>query len=145
MKFGAVPDTILSQLNLSLPPEPFINTLVLPGTKAAAPKIYIGAATWGSSSWLGKLYPAKTTATRYRQFYPMHFNSIELNATHYNIYAPEVRKWAEPAKNKDFIFCPKFPQQISHYSNFKNIEEPTAAFLESIRALGNNLGATFLQ
>jgi uncharacterized protein YecE (DUF72 family) len=146
MRFGALPDRLLSLIDLRLPPEPAFNTLVLPGKRVANPKAYVGAAVWGNPTWGGKIYPAKTPATRYRQFYPQHFNTIELDATHYNIYSPEIiQKWAEPARGKDFKFCPKFPQQISHQSGFKNVDEITDIFLQSIAVLGDQLGPVFLQ
>lgn len=146
MRFGAVPEEELFAIDLQLPQEPVSNTQVLPGKRLAAPKIYVGAATWGSSTWPGKVYPAKTPSARFRQLYPYYFNVIELDATHYTIYGPDViSKWALSAKGRDFKFCPKFPQQISHHSGFKNVETLTAAFLEGVRILGENLGPVFLQ
>lgn len=146
MKFGALPEHLLSTVDLRLPPEPTSNNKVLSGNRVAHPKIYVGAASWGHSSWVGALYPAKTPTTRYRQLYPQYFNTIELNATHYNIYSPDVMEgWAAPAKGRDFKFCPKFPQQISHYSHFQQTASLTNAFLESVTALGENLGPIFLQ
>jgi uncharacterized protein YecE (DUF72 family) len=146
MKFGAIPDRLLSTINLQLPPEPTFNAKVLRGIKAENPKAYVGAGVWGSPTWAGKLFPAKASAATYRQYYPQHFNTIELNATHYNIYSPEViQKWAAPAHGKDFKFCPKFPQQISHQSGFKNADELTAAFLHNIAVLKDQLGPVFLQ
>jgi uncharacterized protein YecE (DUF72 family) len=146
MKFGSLPDRLLNAINLRLPPEPAENITVLPGKRAAAPGVYVGAATWGAAEWVGKLYPPKTPATKYRQLYPHYFNAIELNATHYNIYSPEViRQWAAPASGVDFKFCPKFPQRISHHSGFQNVATETAAFLESIWAFEKHLGPAFLQ
>jgi uncharacterized protein YecE (DUF72 family) len=146
MKFGALPEQLLSTVDLRLPPEPAANDKVLPGKRVDFPKVYVGAASWGHNSWTGNLYPPKTPATRYRQLYPQYFNTIELNATHYNIYSVEVMEdWAASAKGKDFKFCPKFPQQISHYSNFQHTDSLTEAFLESVSAFGDNLGPIFLQ
>jgi len=146
MKFGAVPDRLLSSINLRLQPEPYFNSKVLPGKRVVTPKAYVGAGVWGSPSWTGKIFPLKTPAARYRHFYPQHFNTIELNATHYNIYSPEIiKQWAASANGLDFKFCPKFPQQISHQSGFKNVDELTGAFLESIAVLEGQLGPTFLQ
>lgn len=146
MKFGALPDRLLAAIDFRLPPEPAFNATVLQGKPALQPKAYVGAAVWGSPSWQGKLYPAKTPAAQYRQQYPQHFNTIELNATHYAIYSPEVlQQWTAPASGKDFIFCPKFPQQISHHSGFENTKGLTTAFLHSIAALRPHLGPAFLQ
>jgi uncharacterized protein YecE (DUF72 family) len=146
MKFGALPEDHLTGIDLSLPKEPESNALVLPGARPANPKFYIGAARWGHSSWIGKVYPPKTTASQFRQLYPRYFSAVELNATHYKIYDPAVLlQWNEAAAGRDFKFCPKFPQAISHYSHFKNTEALTTAFLESVLAFENHLGPIFLQ
>jgi uncharacterized protein YecE (DUF72 family) len=145
MRFGAVPDHTLESLDLRLSPEPLQNAAVLPGRRAT-PKVYVGAATWGAASWTGKLYPPKTPASRFRSLYPNFFNAIELNATHYTFYAPEViRQWAAAAEGRNFKFCPKFPQAISHHGDFKNVQAQTDAFLESIWAFEKHLGPAFLQ
>jgi uncharacterized protein YecE (DUF72 family) len=146
MRFGAVPDSALQTIDLSLPAEPATNRLVLNGKRAAKPKVYVGASTWGDKSWTGSIYPAKTPAVAYRSLYPQYFNSIELNATHYNIYPPEtIKNWAGGARGRDFKFCPKFPQTISHYSNLAAVRAPTDAFLESIIAFEDLLGPAFIQ
>jgi uncharacterized protein YecE (DUF72 family) len=146
MKFGAVPEHLLSGIDLRLPPEPVSNAAVLPGKRVLNPKVYIGAARWGDVSWVGDIYPQKTPVARYRQLYPQHFNAVELNATHYTLYAPDVlRQWAAAARGREFKFCPKFPQQISHHSDFKNTDGVTQTFLESIQAFKEQLGPAFLQ
>lgn len=146
MKFGSVPDTLLSAIDFSLAPDPLFNKDTLPGSRSTQPKVYLGASTWGDSSWVGSLYPPKTPAKNFRQLYPQYFNAAELNATHYNIYSPEIiAQWAAAAKGHDFKYCPKFPQSISHYSNFENAADLTHAFLESIEAFGPHLGPAFLQ
>lgn len=110
------------------------------------PTIHVGAATWGDQSWVGKIYPPKTPAAKFRNVYPQQFNAIELNATHYNTYSPDViKQWTAPMAGLDFKACPKFPQSISHNSGFENVQTETAAFLESIRAFEKQLGPAFLQ
>ena len=75
-----------------------------------------------------------------------HYNCIELNATHYKIYSPEeISKWALKAQGRDFKFCPKVTNSISHYSSFNNVDYLTTAFLEGVFAFGENLGPIFLQ
>jgi uncharacterized protein YecE (DUF72 family) len=146
MKFGAVPENRLTSIDLSLPKEPFINELVLTGARAADPKVYIGGARWGDNSWVGKIFPAQTPASRFRQLYPQHFSAIELNATYYKIYSPAIlSQWATAAKGRDFKFCPKFPKEISHQGSLTNAGAITKTFLESLQAFENNLGPVFLQ
>jgi uncharacterized protein YecE (DUF72 family) len=146
MKFGNVPDALLAGIDFTLPPEPLFNSKVLRGKRHMAPKVYVGAATWGDASWSGKIYPPKTPAKDFRKLYPQHFNAAELNATHYNIYAPQIiAQWTAAAGDRDFKYCPKFPQSISHQSNFENTAPLTNAFLESAAAFGAHLGPLFLQ
>ena len=146
MKFGNVPEEALSSIDFTLPADPALNSSVLKGGRLPSPKVYIGCSNWGHKSWVNKVYPPKTTATKFRELYPLYFHATELNATHYSIYPPEViEKWAEPARGRDFKFCPKFPQSISHYSSFVRVDEQTDAFISGISAFGDNLGPAFLQ
>jgi len=147
MDFGKVTATELESVDFSLPKEPASNKLVLNGKKAKHPLIYIGCAKWGRKEWIGKIYPKGTKDADFLQHYVKHYNSIELNATHYQVYGPEtISKWADKAKGIDFKFCPKVPQIISHYSSFDaKAEAITTNFLEGILAFKEHLGPIFLQ
>ncbi len=146
MKFGNVPVQALPSIDFTLPPDPVMNASVLKGKRLPVPKVYIGCSNWGHKSWVNKVYPPKTPATKFRELYPLYFHATELNATHYAIYPPDViAKWAEPARGRDFKFCPKFPQSISHYSSFVKVEGQTDGFINGISAFGENLGPAFLQ
>jgi uncharacterized protein YecE (DUF72 family) len=119
---------------------------VLLGTKFVSPKIYVGFPKWGYKEWVCGLYPAGTKDAQFLDNYVRHLNSIELNATHYKIYTPaEISKWAIKAKGKDFKFCPKITNSISHYSGFTNADQLTTDFLAGVMAFEENLGPIFLQ
>jgi len=148
MEFGRVLEAELNNVDFSLPVEPAGNAAILKAAKKEGrkPKVYFGCAKWGRKEWVGKIYPKGTKEALFLDHYVHHYNSIELNATHYKVYTPvEIKKWADKAKGKDFKFCPKVPQLISHYSSFKNTEQATTAFLEGILAFENHLGPVFLQ
>src|SRR5437899_2075295 len=114
MDFGKIPAEQLKTCDLSLPNDPPYNKKILKGEKISSPKVYIGCAKWGRTEWVGKIYPEKTREADFLDHYVEHYNSIELNATHYKIYPPSsIQKWADKAKGKEFIFCPKVPQTIS--------------------------------
>ena len=145
MEFGRVAENELNNIDFSLPAEPATNKLVLKKS-AQKPLIYFGCAKWGRKEWIGKIYPKGTKDAQFLDEYVKHYNSIELNATHYKIYSPaEINKWAAKAKGKDFKFCPKVANSISHYSGFNNTDYLTTAFLEGVLAFGENLGPVFLQ
>jgi len=145
MEFGRVTEKELGKIDFSLPKEPPANKLVLKKTKTK-PLVYLGCAKWGRKEWIGKIYPKGTREAQFLDQYVKHYNSIELNATHYKIYKPEeIAKWAVKAAGRDFKFCPKVTNSISHYSGFNNVDFLTTAFLEGVLAFGDNLGPIFLQ
>lgn len=146
MEFGRVTEKELAAIDFSLPVEPAANKKALSGKKNKKPLVYIGCAKWGRKEWVGKIYPKGAKDANFLDHYVQHYNSIELNATHYQVYGPEaIGKWAAKAKGRDFKFCPKFPQIISHYSGFINVDSLTDAFLAGILAFKENLGPVFLQ
>lgn len=146
MKFGRIDTSLLATTDMSLPPEPISNVAVLGGARSASPRIYLGCTQWKCDAWLGKIYPEQIKDSEILDAYIRQFNCIEMNAMHYRIFPPAtVAKWAAKAAEKDFKFCPKFPQSISHYSNFANATLQTEQFLESIASLGAHLGPAFLQ
>lgn len=147
MKFGKVTENELNSIDFRLPAEPDDNRLALPGQPVAHPRAYIGCANRGVKEWVGKLYPKGTRDAAFLDQYVQHFNSIEFNATHYQIYdEATIGKWAEKAGDRDFLFCPKLPQSISHYSGFgQGAQEQTTAFFKGILAFGPHLGPVFIQ
>ncbi|MBS1665849.1 MAG: DUF72 domain-containing protein [Bacteroidetes bacterium] len=145
MEFGRVPEIKLDSIDFSLPAEPVANKQVLKKS-TLVPSIYLGCAKWGRKEWIGKIYPKGTKDAQFLDHYVQHYNTIELNATHYKIYSPaEIAKWAAKAQGKNFKFCPKFVNSISHYSGFNNVDYLTTSFLEGVLAFGENLGPIFLQ
>lgn len=146
MEFGRVTVPELDNIDFSLPAEPAANTTVLPDQPNPAPSIYLGCTRWGSADWAGKIYPPKTKEKDFLQHYVKHFNSIELNATHYKIYgADTIAKWAAQAKGKPFKFCPKMYQGITHRGSLKGKDADITAFLQGILAFGEHLGPCFIQ
>lgn len=146
MEFGRVPESELDQINFALPADPAFNQQVLPGKKSKAPKVYLGCAKWGRTEWVGKIYPPKTKEKDFLEHYVKHYNSIELNATHYKIYGPAgVAKWADKAAEKNFMFCPKMYQGVTHRGSLLNKDFITTEFLRGIVAFKEHLGPVFVQ
>ncbi|MEO6151346.1 MAG: DUF72 domain-containing protein [Mucilaginibacter sp.] len=148
MEFGRVTTEELAGVDFILPPDPEFTI----STLAAAPKgqplqVHVGCAKWGRKEWVGKIYPPKTKDANFLDEYVKHFDSIELNATFYNVYGPDtITKWRDKAAaNPDFKFCPKFSQSISHIRRLKNADEVTTSFYAGIAAFGDKLGPLFLQ
>ena len=146
MEFGRVPEEQLNDVDFSLPPEPAGNKKILVGKRKKDAKVYLGCAKWGRPEWVGKIYPLKTKEKNFLQHYVEHYNCIELNATHYKIYGENgIKKWAEKAKGKDFKFCPKMYQGVTHRGSLKGKEFLTNEFFRGIVGFGEHLGPIFVQ
>lgn len=148
MEFGRVRPEELMEVDFTLPPDPELTVQTLRSAKNDQPlDVHVGCAKWGRKEWLGKIYPPKTKDANFLDEYVKHFDSIELNATFYNVYPPEtIARWKEKAAvNPHFKFCPKFSQSISHIRRLKNAEELTTRYYEGIMAFGDKLGPLFLQ
>jgi len=146
MDFGRVPEKELGTVDFALPLEPGWNKTILKGKPTKKPLVYLGCAKWGRKEWIGKIYPKGTREAAFLDHYVNHYNSIELNATHYKVYKPEaIEKWAIKAAGKDFKFCPKVAKSISHFGSLADKKYITDAFLEGIVALKEHLGPVFLQ
>jgi uncharacterized protein YecE (DUF72 family) len=146
MEFGRVPEDELNGIDFSLPKEPAFNKAVLNGKKIKDPKVYVGCAKWGRTEWVGKIYPPKTREKDFLQHYVQHYNSVELNATHYKVYGETtIKKWTANAAGKDFMFCPKMYQGITHRGSLKGKDFITNEFFRGIVAFEKNLGPIFIQ
>ena len=146
MEFGRVPEEQLDEIDFKLPTDPLFNRQVLEGKPVANPKVYIGCAKWGRTEWLGKIYPPKTKEKNFLDQYVHHYNIIELNATHYKIYGPlGIQKWAAKANGKDFLFCPKMFQGVTHRGSLKGKDFILNEYLRGIVAFEKHLGPTFVQ
>ena len=146
MEFGRVEEKELNTIDFSLPTEPAFNKKILKGKPAKVAKVYLGCAKWGRPEWVGKIYALKTREKNFLQHYVEHYNCIELNSTHYKIIgAKGISKWKEKAREKDFLFCPKMYQGITHRGTLKGKEFLTREFLRGVQAFEEKLGPIFVQ
>jgi uncharacterized protein YecE (DUF72 family) len=146
MEFGRVTAQELDNINFSLPVEPAFNKAVLNGKQVSNPKVYLGCAKWGRTEWVGKIYPPKTKEKDFLQQYVRHYNSIELNATHYKVYDEvAIKKWVAKAPPTDFMFCPKMYKGVTHFGSLKGKNFITDEFLKGVLAFGKYLGPIFIQ
>ncbi|MBT1704546.1 DUF72 domain-containing protein [Chryseosolibacter indicus] len=145
MEFGRVSQETLDSVDFKLPPDNAETLKLLQAHKRNVPtEIFIGCAKWGRKDWVGKIYPKGTKEGDFLNHYARHFNSIELNATFYRIPTfAQTNGWKSKV-GKDFRFCPKFTDQISHIRRLKETQKQVDQFLEGISGFGDNLGPVFL-
>jgi uncharacterized protein YecE (DUF72 family) len=145
MKFGKLED--LSPVNFNLPPDDPRNKNLLNSfnTDSSDQKVYLGTTSWGTKEWKGNLYPPKAKASDFLKYYAEQFNAIELNTTHYGIPKIEtIQKWKESVQ-KDFRFCPKLLQTISHSRDLGQSTERLNLFIDAVSLLEEHLGPIFMQ
>lgn len=141
MKFGGVADP--GSVNFDLPEDHPDTAVVLTQKGGGSFKdIYVGCAKWNKQDLKG-FYPRGTKDEL--AYYATQFNSIELNATFYNMYGPEqVEKWKEKT-GPDFKFFPKVNQTISHFKRLQDVDSVLEEYCENTRAFTDQLGMVFLQ
>ncbi|WP_379012988.1 DUF72 domain-containing protein [Parasediminibacterium paludis] len=144
MNFGMIPYDTLTFTDVELPVVD--NSKVLGNKKATHPAIYVGLSKWGDEEWKIPLNAPKTKDKDMLALYASHFNTVELNATHYRIFDDAyITKWAQQSNNNAFKFCPKMFNGITHRGSLANKEELTYQFLSSLDGFGNQLGPVFIQ
>lgn len=141
MKFGSVENP--QDIDFTLPPDHKDTAGVLSAFKSKnPPDIYVGCAKWSKSDLKG-FYPRGTKDELV--YYAKQFNSIELNATFYRIFPPEIfASWYEKTP-EGFKFFPKLFQEISHWKRLSGVEKVVADYLYSASNLKEKLGTIFLQ
>ena len=144
MEYGRIKENELAGIHIPLPADHAINKLVLQGQPVTS-KTWMGGPRWGSKEWLGRLYPAGTKAEQFLDEYSKHYNTIEFNATHYTLYDKKtIDSWLTKTNGKDFIFCPKVLNTISHGKSMHYNSAETASILEEMWYFGDRLGPVFL-
>jgi uncharacterized protein YecE (DUF72 family) len=140
MKFGKL--TLTSEFELGFPN---LNIQILqPNTEEKLELITAGT-VWNVPQWKGKHIPKATLNTQLLSAYSKVFTAIEFNGSFYRIPQTEqIEKWRCQVED-DFLFCPKWPQSISHWRQFENCEREIDLFFVALDAFGKNLGPSFIQ
>ena len=143
MDFGMIDYTGLTENDFVLKEmhQPY-----LPGNKNLHPEIYIGLTRWtyGENDKSKKNQVPKPGTLPY---YAKHFNTIELNATHYAVPdADRINKWYIAAEREDFRFCPKLFKNITHFGSL-DVQKVglTKEFIKAVSGFKEKLGTSFIQ
>lgn len=144
MEFGSLPLKQLGKVNFELPKDAAENKKLLAGGSGKG-KVFLGCAKWGRKEWIGKIYPRGAKEKDFLAYYGQHYDSIELNATHYKLYqAARLKEWKDQVSNKNFKFCPKAHRGMSFLKHSPTKPGVTKDFLREIRAFKENLGPIFI-
>jgi len=139
MKFGQVKNP--SKIDFTLPKDHKDSSKLFKPRKGAM-KISIGCAKWNRTD-LKNFYPKGVKDEL--SYYSTQFNSIELNATFYNMPTKaQVLTWKNKTPN-DFRFFPKITNSISHYKRLINVKESVERYCDAVSHFEKKLGMVFLQ
>ncbi|MGV8094427.1 MAG: DUF72 domain-containing protein [Mangrovibacterium sp.] len=140
MKFGQVENS--EAIDFTLPEDHPRTAEILKGAPDKKLDVYVGCAKWNKTD-LKNFYPRGTKDEL--AYYGTQFNSIELNATFYNMYdAGQILEW----KGKTppyFKFFPKVNQMISHMKRLNNTDQLVEEYCDIISNFEEKLGMVFLQ
>ncbi|MDT0554867.1 DUF72 domain-containing protein [Patiriisocius hiemis] len=141
MKFGKVDNP--GEIDFTLPPDHPDTKKVLSGfKKRKVPNLYVGCAKWNRADLKG-FYPRGTKDEL--TYYGTQFNSIELNATFYRVFSPDVvQGWYDKTPD-NFRFFPKVFQGVSHWKRLNDYEAYLNEYILSVSNLKEKLQMPFLQ
>lgn len=141
MKFGQSENP--ESIDFSLPEDHLRTAEILKQNDTSKPlSIYVGCAKWNKTD-LKNFYLRGTKDEL--TYYSTQFNSIELNATFYNMPSrQQVITWREKTP-EHFRFFPKITQSISHMRRLNDVQMLTDEYCDNISNFEDKLGMVFLQ
>lgn len=108
-------------------------------------KYHIGLTQWGFKEWVGNFFSSDAKPEQFLDQYASVFNAVEGNTTFYRVPSPEnIRKWGGQAP-ADFKFCFKFPKEITHQKELKNVTTEVLSFLDLFKPIRTKLGPFHIQ
>jgi uncharacterized protein YecE (DUF72 family) len=107
---------------------------------------YVGTMGFAYEPWRnGVFYPAGMGQKQFLAYYSQRFHAVEMDSTFYGVpTAKAVQKWTA-VTTPAFKISPKTPREITHDLRLGGSDDLMAAFLETMRLLGDKLGAILIQ
>jgi uncharacterized protein YecE (DUF72 family) len=104
--------------------------------------IRIGTSGWGNPPAQREL---RSPQRSHLEHYAACFNCVEINSSFYRLHQPKTyERWAA-LTDRNFRFCVKIPQSISHDSALRGCRNELDEFVDSVSGLGGKLAALLLQ
>ena len=109
-------------------------------------RIRIGISGWRYGGWRGSFYPKGLRQKDELGYAARHFDTIEINGTHYSLQRPEYfAQWHAETPN-GFTFAVKGSRFITHMKQLRDIEAPLANFFaQGVLRLEEKLGPLLWQ
>lgn len=108
-------------------------------------RLRIGTSGFQYRDWKERFYPADLPQKAWFEYYAERFDTVEINATFYNLPKAEtVDNWREEAP-EGFEYALKFSRYGSHIKRLKDPQQSLPAFLELAERLEGHLGPVLVQ
>ena len=109
-------------------------------------RIRIGISGWRYPGWRGGFYPPELRQADELSYASRHFDTIEINGTHYSLQRPEFfLRWRDETPER-FVFAVKGSRFITHMKQLRGIETALANFFaQGVLRLGDKLGPLLWQ
>ena len=109
-------------------------------------QIRIGISGWRYGGWRGSFYPKGLRQRDELAYAAGHFDTIEINGTHYSLQRPEYfAQWHDETPD-GFVFTIKGSRFITHLKQLRDIEAPLANFFaQGVLRLEEKLGPLLWQ
>jgi uncharacterized protein YecE (DUF72 family) len=110
--------------------------------------LHVGTSGWAYAEWRPGFYPPGLPQSRFLEHYASVLTACEINATFYRLQSEAtMRRWAD-AVPSGFRFTLKAHRGLTHGALFPPDEAEDgllARFLDSVKAVGDRLGALLVQ
>jgi uncharacterized protein YecE (DUF72 family) len=108
------------------------------------PNLYIGTSGW-SYRWKGLFYPEDLASADYLPFYAQHFNTTEINSSHYHYtMAKTIEKWLATTP-PEFRFGAKMHKDITHNKRLLDTGTELGKWMSRYQLMGDRLGPVLIQ
>lgn len=105
----------------------------------------LGASSWSSKHWLGKLYPRGTKPGDFITEYARHYTTVEIDSTFYGVpQRSTIEGWRDRTP-EGFLFSAKAPKSITHDKFLENCDQELDHFVGAMSHLGERLGPLLFQ
>jgi uncharacterized protein YecE (DUF72 family) len=105
----------------------------------------VGCSGWQYKHWRGDFYPDAIPASRWLEYYALHFDTVEINNSFYRLpEAHSFEAWRQRVP-PGFLYAVKASRYITHMKKLKESREPVELLFSRVTSLNDALGPVLYQ
>ena len=108
-------------------------------------QIRIGTSGWNYPHWRGCFYPPDRSPSKWLEFYALHFDTVELNASFYRLPRSKTFENWRARTPEHFLWSVKASRYITHIRRLKDPREPLEKFYGAFAGLKEKSGVVLFQ